>query len=190
MATFAQLTEYQQNMVEKARNRVIEAIGQNMDLYGMTHSTGHLYGLLFFSDHPMTLDEMGKEMEMSKTSMSTGVRTLVDMKMVHKVWEKGKRKDLYEVEADWYQTFADYFSLEWRKAVEMNLLAIRRSMRELEGLMNEHPDDDTLAVIVRRDLTKMHEAEAYYHWLERLIETFETGQIFDFVPKTATKTAE
>lgn len=72
MATFAQLTQEQQGAVEKARNRVIEAIGQNMDLYGMTQSTGHLYGLLFFSDHPMTLDEMGKEMAMSKTSMSTG----------------------------------------------------------------------------------------------------------------------
>lgn len=41
MATFAQLTQEQQGAVEKARNRVIEAIGQNMDLYGMTQSTGH-----------------------------------------------------------------------------------------------------------------------------------------------------
>ncbi len=48
-------------------------------------------------------------MEMSKTSMSTGIRTLVDLNMVNKVWEKGSRKDQYEVERDWHQTFADFF---------------------------------------------------------------------------------
>ncbi|MBG9795601.1 transcriptional regulator [Paenibacillus dendritiformis] len=186
MATFAQLTQEQQGAVEKARNRVIEAIGQNMDLYGMTQSTGHLYGLLFFSDHPMTLDEMGKEMEMSKTSMSTGVRTLVDMKMVHKVWGKGTRKDLYEVEPDWYQTFADYFGIKWRKAIEVNLSAIRRSKRELENLLAAHGEDETLRGIVQADIAKMQEAEQYYHWLDQLIDALESGEIFRFIPKPGT----
>lgn len=86
------LQEEQQATVLKIRKRVIEAIGRNMDLYGVTLSTGHLYGLLFFADKPMTLDDMGREMEMSKTSMSTGVRTLLDLKMVNKVWSKGSRK--------------------------------------------------------------------------------------------------
>ncbi|EPY06092.1 transcriptional regulator [Paenibacillus alvei TS-15] len=182
MTTFAQLTQEQKSAVEKARNRVIEAIGQNMDLYGMTHSTGHLYGLLFFSDHPMTLDDMKQEMEMSKTSMSTGVRTLVDMKMVHKVWEKGTRKDLYEAEQDWHQTFADYFGLKWRKAVEMNLSAIRRSVKELE-LLRGSPEDEQLAAVIAKDIAKMEQAEAYYGWLNQLIDAFESGDIFTFIPK-------
>lgn len=63
----------------------------------------------------MTLDEMGVEMSMSKTSMSTGVRTLLDLKMVNKVWEKGSRKDLYVVEYDWYQTFTDFLPLNGEK---------------------------------------------------------------------------
>ena len=46
----------------------------------------------YFRRKPMTLDDMGREMEMSKTSMSTGVRTLLDLKMVNKVWSKGSRK--------------------------------------------------------------------------------------------------
>ena len=41
------LQEDQQAAVLKIRKRVIEAIGRNMDLYGVTLSTGHLYGLLF-----------------------------------------------------------------------------------------------------------------------------------------------
>lgn len=112
------LDDERQAAVQKIRKRVIENIGRNMDLYGIPHSTGHLYGLLYFADKPMNLDEMGQEMKMSKTSMSTGVRTLLDYKMVNKVWEKGSRKDLYEVEYDWYQTFFDFSILNgvnrWR----------------------------------------------------------------------------
>lgn len=162
---------------------MIENIGRNMDLYGISISTGHLYGLLFFADKPMNLDEMGQEMRMSKTSMSTGVRTLLDYKMVNKVWEKGSRKDLYEVEYDWYQTFADYFDIKWRKSVESNILVLRKALEEIEKLMKEHEDDEELHAVLQADRAKMREAEAYYRWLDRLIDTFVDGDIFKLVPK-------
>lgn len=181
------MTADQEQAILKARKRVIEAIGNNMDLYGITPSTGHLYGLLFFQNKPMTLDEMGQAMEMSKTSMSTGVRTLVDLKMVNKVWEKGSRKDLYEVELDWFQTFADFFSLKWRKALEINLHALRKSKAELAELSTRYEDDEKLQAKLKSDLDKMDEAIRYYSWLSRLIETFESGEIFDLVPKTNPK---
>ena len=98
--------------LEKARERVIDAIAQNMNLYGVTPSVGRLWGLMYFQDEPMTLDDMKQELGMSKTSMSTSVRNLVDLKMVDKVWKKGTRKDLYEVEEDWYQTFIDFFTIK------------------------------------------------------------------------------
>ncbi|MFC0215413.1 GbsR/MarR family transcriptional regulator [Paenibacillus chartarius] len=177
------LSPEQEQALAKARKRVIEAIGNNMDLYGITQSTGHLYGLLFFQNKPMTLDAMGEAMEMSKTSMSTGVRTLVDLKMVNKVWEKGSRKDLYEVELDWFQTFADFFSLKWRKALDINLHALRKSKSELLELAGRFPDNEQLQAQLKADVAKMDEAVRYYMWLDRLIESFETGDIFQFIPK-------
>ncbi|WP_046213078.1 GbsR/MarR family transcriptional regulator [Paenibacillus wulumuqiensis] len=177
-----QLDESQQETVQKVRKRVIEVIGRNMDLYGVTLSTGHLYGLLFFADRPMTLDDMGREMAMSKTSMSTGVRNLLDLHMVNKVWEKGSRKDLYEVEYDWYQTFTDFFAIKWRKAVESNILVFRKSVKEIDKLIADMPDIPARSVLVK-DKEKMQEAIRYYLWLDRLIDTMEDGTIFDLVPK-------
>ncbi|WP_055105624.1 GbsR/MarR family transcriptional regulator [Paenibacillus ihumii] len=177
-----QLTPEQQADVMKVRKRVIEAIGRNMDLYGISLSTGHLYGLLFFANKPMTLDEMGMEMKMSKTSMSTGVRTLLDLKMVNKVWEKGSRKDLYEVEYDWHQTFTDYFAIKWRKAVESNLLILRRSIGEINKWLDSEPDG-AIAEVLREDCRKMRDAEKYYEWLDRLIDAMESGEIYQLVPK-------
>lgn len=183
------LQEEQQATVLKIRKRVIEAIGRNMDLYGVTLSTGHLYGLLFFADKPMTLDDMGREMEMSKTSMSTGVRTLLDLKMVNKVWSKGSRKDLYEVEYDWHQTFTDYFAIKWRKAVESNLQVLRKSIEELNRLVEDldKEADAELIQILMEDKHKVLQAEAYYKWLDRLIDTMEDEEIYKLVPKEEIK---
>ncbi|MBE9917237.1 GbsR/MarR family transcriptional regulator [Paenibacillus donghaensis] len=169
--------------LHKMRKRVIETIGRNMDLYGISLSTGHLYGLLFFADKPMTLDEMGSEMKMSKTSMSTGVRTLLDLKMVNKVWEKGSRKDLYEVEYDWYQTFTDFFDIKWRKSVESNITAIRKSMEEINRMEQEYAAEPEMLDILHNDKAKLQDAYAYYQWLDRLIDTFENGDIYKLVPK-------
>ncbi|MBU5345111.1 GbsR/MarR family transcriptional regulator [Paenibacillus sp. FSL W7-1279] len=177
------LDDERQAAVHKIRKRVIENIGRNMDLYGIPLSTGHLYGLLYFADKPMNLDEMGQEMKMSKTSMSTGVRTLLDYKMVNKVWEKGSRKDLYEVEYDWYQSFVDFFDIKWRKSVESNILVLRKALDETEKLRKAHEDDEELTAVLQEDQAKMREAVAYYKWLERLIDTFVDGEIFNYVPK-------
>ncbi|MCY9661656.1 GbsR/MarR family transcriptional regulator [Paenibacillus chondroitinus] len=177
------ISSEQELIIQKARKRIIESMGKNMELYGITQSIGHLYGLLFFQNKPMTLDEMREAMEMSKTSMSTGVRTLVDLKMVNKVWEKGSRKDLYEVEMDWFQTFSDYFSLKWRKALEINLSSLRKSKVELNQLSQQYPDDTALQGILQTDINKIDEAIRYYKWLDRLIDSFETEEIFNLVPK-------
>ena len=45
-----------------------------MDLYGINRSVGNLYGIMVF-EGSMTLDEMRQQLQMSKPSMSTGVKT-------------------------------------------------------------------------------------------------------------------
>ncbi len=177
------LTEEQCARLQKTRQRVIESIGKNIDLYGVTLSIGHLYGHMYFNQYPATLDEMSETMGMSKTSMSTGMRTLHDLKMINKVWGKGSRKDLYEVVPDWYQNFSDFFSIKWRTAVEQNMNALRRSMKELDELEKLHAEEAAFINILAHDKEKIDEALKYYKWLERLIDSFETGEIYQYIPK-------
>ncbi|GGG24143.1 GbsR/MarR family transcriptional regulator [Paenibacillus abyssi] len=177
------LTEDQRNKIIQARQRVIESIGKNMDLYGITLSIGHLYGNMYFNGAPATLDEMSETMGMSKTSMSTGMRTLMDLKMITKVWGKGSRKDLYEVVPDWHQNFIDYFSIKWRKAVEMNSSALMKSLKEIRELKQLNEENQPLCELLIKDEEKIKEALNYYHWLLRLIDSFETGKIYELIPK-------
>lgn len=177
------LSPEQIERISKARERVIDSIGKNMDLYGITLSIGHLYGYMYFNRGPVTLDELSKTMEMSKTSMSTGVRTLLDLKMIDKVWGKGTRKDLFEVVPDWHQNFSDYFSIKWRKAVEGNMTALLKSLNEINTMKDEYGSDLELVQLLTTDEGKIEEAIKYYRWLLKLIEALESGKIFELIPK-------
>ncbi|WP_339251541.1 GbsR/MarR family transcriptional regulator [Sporosarcina sp. FSL W8-0480] len=169
----------------KARERIIETIAQNIHLYGLTPSAGRQYGTMFFHNEPLTLDDMTEELGMSKTSMSTSVRALADLKLVERAWIRGVRKDLYQVKDDWYQSFIDLFSIKWRRSISLHTVAIRKSLSELEELKNDPEISDELKDIVETDIAKLEYIRDYYEWLDRLVDAFEEHEIFKLVPPNA-----
>lgn len=168
--------------LEKSRKRIMESIAQNIHLYGLPPAAGRQYGMMFFQNKPSTLDQMAEELGMSKTSMSTSIRSLSDAKLVERVWERGVRKDLYEVKEDWYQSFVDTFSITWRKSVSMHTSAIRKSLSELELLIQDETISPAIVEEAKADIEKLNYIKRYYSWLDRLINTFESHEIFDIVP--------
>ncbi|MBN8209250.1 GbsR/MarR family transcriptional regulator [Bacillus sp. NTK071] len=172
----------QDERLENARERVIESISKNMDIYSVTPSVGRLYGAMFFEENPMTLDEMKDKLQMSKTSMSTGVRTLIDLNMIEKVWRKGERKDLYEVKSNWYQTFTDFFCIHWRKGIEMNRDACKESIAELMELLEDNIPHEK-RITAQEDLDRISYALGYYEWLNKVVDLFESREIFDVIDK-------
>src|SRR5699024_1972911 len=167
---------------EETIEKFIQVIAKNMNLYGMTPSVGRLYGVLYFSDEPMTLDGMRDALEMSKTSMSTGVRVLSEMKMVESTFKKGIRKDLYQSEEDWYKSFTSLFGNRWRQHTETNIEEAEEAVEELE-LLVEKTTDEQLIDKITKDIEKLRYAQNYYKWLMEFISVVESGKIFEFIPK-------
>ena len=168
--------------LEIARKRIVESIAQNIHLYGLPPSAGRQYGMMFFQNRPLTLDDMSEELGMSKTSMSTSIRALSEAKLVERVWERGVRKDLYKANDDWHQNFIDMFSIRWRRSVTLHSSAIRRSVMEIERLISEDSISEELLEEAKYDLEKLIYIRDYYEWLDRLVDAFENHDIFDLVP--------
>lgn len=167
---------------EESIEKFIQVIAKNMNLYGITSSVGRLYGTLYFADEPMTLDDMRDALEMSKTSMSTGVRSLAEMKMVEPAFKKGMRKDLYKSEEDWYKSFTSLFGNRWRHHTETNIEEAEEAVHELEQIKNE-TDEESLKEKIDRDIERLRYAQNYYRWLMSFIQVVESGKIFDYVPR-------
>ena len=68
-------------------------------LLGMINKAGgQIYALLFLTDEPLSLDEISKQLGISKSNVSINIRLLEDYNLVRKVWVKGSRKDYYSAE--------------------------------------------------------------------------------------------
>ncbi|WP_019412666.1 GbsR/MarR family transcriptional regulator [Paenisporosarcina sp. TG20] len=170
-------------ILEKSRERVIETIAQNIHLYGLTHSAGRQYGMMFYQNEPLTLDDMTEKLGMSKTSMGTSVRALSELKLVERAWKKGIRKDLYHTSDDWYQSFIDLFTIKWRRSSSLHIMAIKKSLSELKELASDETISEELQKEVQIDIEKLTYIQNYFEWLNRLVDVFENQEIFDFVPK-------
>ncbi|GGE27501.1 HTH-type transcriptional repressor GbsR [Marinithermofilum abyssi] len=171
----------EESKLEEARQEYIESLSETMEMYGLSPSMGRLYGIMFFHEDPMTLDEMRSRTGMSKTSMSTGVRALSRLKLVHKKWQKGVRKDLYEAEHDQFRSFVEFFAQQWEKEIQINRKALAKTEQNLKRLLEEEDISPETTDRIRKDLEKLKEAKRYYAWLERMVDVFESGKIFDLV---------
>nr|WP_246569600.1 GbsR/MarR family transcriptional regulator [Lentibacillus saliphilus] len=169
-------------LYEEKIEQFIQVIAKNMNLYGITSSVGRLYGVLYFSGEPMTLDDMREALQMSKTSMSTGVRALSDMKMVESTFRRGIRKDLYQSEEDWYKSFTSLFGNRWRQYTESNIEEADETIADLEQIY-ERTTDELLKEKIAGDIERLKYARNYYDWLMDFIRVIETGKIFDYIPK-------
>ncbi|WP_234028589.1 GbsR/MarR family transcriptional regulator [Lentibacillus sp. Marseille-P4043] len=164
--------------------KFIQVIAKNMNLYGITSSVGRLYGVLYFAEKPLTLDDMREALKMSKTSMSTGVRALSEMKMVESTFKKGIRKDLYQTEDDWYKSFTSLFGNRWRQHTETNIEEADEAVEELEKIL-QATNDESLKIKINDDIDRLRYAQNYYKWLMKFIRVMETGEIFNYIPKNS-----
>jgi DNA-binding transcriptional regulator GbsR (MarR family) len=169
--------------LQNAKNIVIGSISETMDLYGVTPSVGRLYGAMYFHKEPMTLDEMKDELGMSKPSMSTAVRKLQESDIVQKAWIKGSRKDMYTAEKDFFKFFAQFFSKKWMKEVTVNLEATEKALELLEEIIHDPSISQETREETLHCYQQIHESKLYYRWLKSLVASFNTGEIYKYIPK-------
>lgn len=84
----------------KTRREIIEAGGRLCQLLGLPRSTGQIYGLLYLSAKPLSLDDMVDLLGISKASASCGTRQLASLCAIRPVWMPGDRRDYFQSVAD------------------------------------------------------------------------------------------
>ncbi len=162
----------------------VEKIADNMRTFGVSTTVGRVLGIIYMNRKPMTLDELAEETGMSKTRMSQVIREMLKMNIAEKVFRKGVRKDLYNVESDYYQTFISLFTSNWHEAITKSRSFERKIQRELTKLtensssFNEE-DEERYNELLKETKLWLE----YYDWLSRLVEFFESGEVFKHVPK-------
>ncbi len=164
---------------EEFRGKIIDALAQTMDLYGVNYSFGQLYGIMFFEDKPMTLEEMQASMNMSKSNMSYAVRALIDSKMASKLKEKDERKDLYVAETDFFKAFQAFFATKLQREIDVMRGALDAVIPSLSETILELNTSEEERKLCLEDLHKLKHAVNYYEWLQRFVNDLQSGAYFE-----------
>jgi DNA-binding transcriptional regulator GbsR (MarR family) len=157
-----------------ARNNIYDAFGRSFALYGLPEVAGHIYGVLYFADRPLGLEDIAGELGVSKATVSINVRVLEAIKCVRRVWQKGSRRDYYEAERDFTRIFIEIMKSNIKKELEITNAAIDRSKELLTGIAGT-PDEE-LREKVKADSKLISKLEKEYKWYGRLMEIFGAGE--------------
>lgn len=87
----------------KSREHFIIGMSQISYFWGFPKAMGAIYGSIYLSPTPISLDEIVIQVGVTKGSVSTNVRHLERLGMVYKHLKVGERKDFYTAETDFWQ---------------------------------------------------------------------------------------
>ena len=142
----------------------VHAYTKMMSLLGLSSFEARLFAILSMDERPMTLDEMSESMGMSKTSMSTGIRSLLDAQIVQKTWRRGVRKDLYVAEDNLYKAFDSTLLEPWLSVIAHNQRDLAQNIEQLL-LMKEDAQDATHLEALELQLKKHRSLLEFYGWM-------------------------
>lgn len=126
------------NVQENNKQLIINEFTKTIEMFDIPSSDARLFSILFIEDTPMTLDEMSVASGKSKTSVSTGIRTLLEQNLVELVWKKGVRKDLYTTDPNLYRKFMNVYINKWLNHASTQL----QSLQEIDqDIQNENKSD-------------------------------------------------
>ena len=118
-----------------AQTRLVERFGILADRAGMSRIAGRILGLLIQYRGDLSLDEIAQRLAVSRASVSTEARRLLEAGVVERVGRLGDRKDYYQM-SPWY----------FLHDMEHHLA----SMQELTRLLDEARRENTDPVVEAR----------------------------------------
>ena len=88
--------------LKKIKKDFIEGLSQISRFWGFPKGMGAIFAVLYLSPTELSLDEIVTETGLTKGAISTEVRSLARMGLVHRSTKLGDRKDYYSAETDFY----------------------------------------------------------------------------------------
>ncbi|MFQ5433626.1 MAG: GbsR/MarR family transcriptional regulator [Anaerolineae bacterium] len=150
----------------EARQNFIQGLSRISHFWGFPKAMGGIYGAIYLSPQPVSLDELVTLAGVSKGAVSANARTLERLGMVHKKIRLGDRKDYYTAETDFWKVVRGV--LREREKSEFDQ-ALRTVSESLELVEQSQPDD--MAAFYQERMLAM---KSFFDSLDNLVATLIT----------------
>lgn len=122
--------------IDKVKKNLIETAGLLASNFNFSPIVGQIYALLYLSPDPVSLDDMVKELNISKGSASTNIRALESWGAVKRVLVRGSRKDNYTVNTNIESLIISRIKSGIKKRLEDVAGQITKTRKELADISN------------------------------------------------------
>jgi len=119
------MTKQQNIIIQEVRTRLVEVAGRTTQDLGMGRIIGQVLGDIYMTDGDSSLDDIGRNLGLSKAAISIAVRRLESLGLLQRIWKKDDRKNYYRI--------ADHLGVALRQGVlELVRGKIRTAGAELD----------------------------------------------------------
>jgi DNA-binding transcriptional regulator GbsR (MarR family) len=122
--------------MSEADRKIVDLFVDGVRVIGLPKSIGEIYGLLFISREPLSLDDLVIRLGISKGSASQGLRMLRGLGAVKASDGNGGRRTYYEPEISLKRLVGGFI----REQVVPHLKSGRSKLKELEAVVGEISD--------------------------------------------------
>jgi DNA-binding transcriptional regulator GbsR (MarR family) len=117
-----------------------EGLSQISRFWGFAKGMGAIFAVLYLSPTPLSLDEIVRETGLTKGAVSTEIRGLARMGLVHRSSRLGDRKDYYEAEADFYAAVRSILKERQNSEFDRAVRSVKDTLNTMEENWVESQD--------------------------------------------------
>ncbi len=151
-----------------AREHFIEGMSRISNFWGFPRAMGAIYGALYLSPGALSLDELAVQANISKGAVSTNVRNLERLGMVHKEIRLGERRDFYIAETDFWQVVKNVVRERERGEFDLALRTVSESLEMVKAAQTSEAVEAQSAAFYRE---RMRAMERFFNSLDNLVAT-------------------
>ena len=101
--------------------------------WGFPKGMGAIFGVLYLSPGPLSLDELVSQTSLTKGAISTNVRGLARLGLIHPVSQRGDRRDYYVAETDFYRAVRAILLERRNSDFDRAIATVRVTLEKLEA---------------------------------------------------------
>ena len=122
---------------------LVDIFADLAELFGNPKSYGQIYGLLFASEVPMSMEDIAQRLDISQGSISQGLRQLEAFGAIIKERNNGSRQALYTAKLEMKLLISGFLKervIPRLESTESRIKALRASLSSPSGLRSQSSD--------------------------------------------------
>ena len=117
----------------KIKKDFTQGLSQISRFWGFPKGMGAIFAVLYLSPSALSLDEIAQETGLTKGAISTEIRALARMGLVHRSSRLGDRKDYYEAESDFYAAIRSILKERQNSEFDRALRSVQETLENMEA---------------------------------------------------------